>query len=74
MRGRNGRGFNQQPENGCCASIVSDPLGRQVIAIVGRKGETAIIEMASASGIRLFEPERLDPMKTSSFGTRGNSF
>jgi glycerate kinase len=50
-------------------AIVSDPLGRQVIASYGRKGETAIIEMASASGIRLLKPEELDPMKTSSFGT-----
>lgn len=50
---------------------VSDPLGRQVKSSFGILGdnETAVIEMASASGIeRLKEAER-DPWITSTYGT-----
>jgi glycerate 2-kinase len=48
---------------------VSDPLGRTIEAEMGISGEIAIIEMASASGLRLLAPGEPDPWKTTSFGT-----
>lgn len=50
---------------------VSDPLGRKIMASFGlvNNGETAIIEMANASGIQLVEPEALDPLRATSSGT-----
>ena len=49
----------------------NDPLGRSTTVEIGfiEKGLTAIIEMASISGLRLLTPEEYDPMKASSFGT-----
>src|SRR5579859_2231982 len=48
-----------------------DPLGRLRQATFGfiTKTNTAIIEMASASGIRLLKKEELDPLRTRSTGT-----
>ncbi|MDA0194797.1 MAG: glycerate kinase [Bacteroidetes bacterium] len=48
-----------------------DPLGRPIMADIGfiKRGSIAIIEMASASGLRLLAPNEYDPMKASSFGT-----
>ena len=50
---------------------VHDPLMREVDASFGITGDgnTAIIEMASASGIQLICPEERDPWITSSYGT-----
>ena len=50
---------------------VHDPLMREVDASFGITGDgnTAIIEMASASGIQLIRPEERDPWITSSYGT-----
>lgn len=50
---------------------VTDPLGRHIPAIWGilGDGQTAIIEMASASGLRLVEPERRNPLITTTYGT-----
>lgn len=50
---------------------VNDPLGRPIIANFGliEDGKTAVVEMASASGLRLLDAAELDPMQTSSFGT-----
>ncbi|HEY4111388.1 glycerate kinase [Puia sp.] len=48
---------------------VHDPLGRPRRASFGLAGEIAIIEMASASGIRLLKREELDPLHTLSLGT-----
>jgi glycerate 2-kinase len=48
---------------------VSDPFGRQIEAEMGIAGETAIIEMASASGLRLLNPLELNPMKATTYGT-----
>jgi len=48
---------------------VRDPLGRMVPAFFGYSHKTAVIEMASASGMRLLRTSELNPMKTSSFGT-----
>lgn len=54
-----------------CHENVHGPLGREVRASYGLTdgGSTAVIEMASASGIRLLAPEELDPIKATSFGT-----
>ncbi len=52
------------------AEVVSDPLGRKIEAHWGiTQSETAIIEMAEASGIRYLKNSELDPFKASSFGT-----
>ena len=50
---------------------VSDPLGRKIKSWYGiiEEGRTAVIEMANASGLRLLNPNEMDPLKTSSFGT-----
>ena len=50
---------------------VTCPLGKQVIAEFGLLGdeETAIIEMASASGIMLVSAEDRDPLITTTYGT-----
>ena len=48
---------------------VQDPLGRPVRSKYGISGNTAIIEMADASGMKLLSPEELNPLKASSFGT-----
>lgn len=46
-----------------------DPLGRKMKAIWGKKGNTAFIEVAKASGTNLLSKEELNPFKTSTFGT-----
>lgn len=50
---------------------VSGPLGDEVTALYGISGDgnTAIIEMASASGLPLISVEKCNPMKTTTFGT-----
>lgn len=50
---------------------VHDPLMREISAHFGvlGDGETAVIEMASASGIELLEENERNPWKTTSFGT-----
>ena len=50
---------------------VTGPLGETVTAHFGLlpDGRTAVMEMASASGIELVAPERLNPMKTTTYGT-----
>jgi glycerate kinase len=50
---------------------VHDPLGRKINATFGLidNGNTAVIEMAEASGIRLLKPDELAPLKASTFGT-----
>jgi glycerate 2-kinase len=52
-------------------AMVHDPLGRKINASFGLtdNGETAIIEMAGASGLRLLKPSEYDPLHASSFGT-----
>ena len=48
-----------------------DALGRKINASFGLidEGRTAVIEMANASGIRLLQPDELDPLHATSFGT-----
>lgn len=50
---------------------VSDPLGRRIFAEYGilREDKTAIIELASASGLTLLKPKEYNPLLTSTFGT-----
>jgi glycerate kinase len=50
---------------------VKDPLNRPMTATFGliHSGQTAVIEMADASGLRLLKTNELDPLKASSFGT-----
>lgn len=50
---------------------VHDPLGRKITTEFGILGnsETAVMEMASASGLELLEKEELNPLKTTTYGT-----
>jgi len=50
---------------------VADPLGRPVMGRYGLSadGNTAVVEMAQASGLQLLTLEERDPRKTSTFGT-----
>ena len=52
-------------------TTVSDPIGRAVKARYGiiDNGQTAVIEMAEASGLTLLKPEERDPMHTTTYGT-----
>jgi glycerate kinase len=52
-------------------TAVHDALGRPLQTAFGLidNGQTAVIEMADASGIRLLKKEELNPLKASSFGT-----
>ena len=51
--------------------MVDDPIGRQVEAAYGLlpDGETAVIEMALASGMELLQNWQLNPLATSTYGT-----
>ncbi len=50
---------------------VCGPLGEPVEATFGilGDGQTAVVEMAAASGLVLVPPERRDPLQTTTFGT-----
>jgi glycerate kinase len=50
---------------------VGDPLGRPVAAEFGVTGDgaTAVIEMATASGLALLKPRERNPMRTTTAGT-----
>lgn len=50
---------------------VTDPLGRRITGFYGLtgNGQTAMIEMAAASGLALVPPAQRDPRMTSSYGT-----
>ncbi len=50
---------------------VTGPLGEPVTAHYGLlpDGETAVMEMVSASGLELVSVDRLDPMKATTYGT-----
>jgi glycerate kinase len=47
----------------------SDPLGRPVTCRIGRAGETAVVEMAQASGLGLVAPRERDAWRASTRGT-----
>jgi glycerate kinase len=48
-----------------------DPLGRDITASYGliREGRTAVIELASASGLKWLRTEELNPLAASTYGT-----
>ena len=48
---------------------VSNPIGKPVNATYGIAGDTAIIEMAAASGLPLLAAEERNPWVTSTYGT-----
>lgn len=50
---------------------VTGPLGEKVDAFYGLSGDgqTAVIEMAAASGLHLVAPERRNPLLTTTYGT-----
>ncbi|MFD2671712.1 glycerate kinase [Marinicrinis sediminis] len=50
---------------------VNDPLGREIKASYGimDDGQTAVIEMAEASGLTLLQDAERDPMRADSYGT-----
>ena len=49
---------------------VSDPLGRKITAKYGiLRNNTAVIEMAAASGLTLLSDNERDPMLTTTYGT-----
>lgn len=50
---------------------VTGPLGDPVTAAYALlpAGRTAVLEMAAASGVELLPPERLDPLRATTFGT-----
>lgn len=52
-------------------ATVTGPLGQQVEGFYGLLGDgsTAVIEMAAASGIQLVEPEKRNPLLTTTYGT-----
>ncbi|RKL64846.1 glycerate kinase [Salipaludibacillus neizhouensis] len=58
--------------NGEMVSVeVVGPLGKRVTAVYGiiNDGNSAVIEMASASGIELIKPEERNPLRTTTYGT-----
>ena len=48
---------------------VNDPLMRPILAQYLIHDDTAVIEIAKASGLTLLNPEERNPMKTTSYGT-----
>jgi glycerate kinase len=48
---------------------VNDPLMRPILAQYLIHDDTAVIEIAKASGLTLLKPEERNPMKTTSYGT-----
>ena len=70
-----GEGTVQAMVDACGGEIiklpVSGPLGDEVEAFYGLlgDGQTAVIEMAAASGLQLVPTEKRNPLLTSSFGT-----
>lgn len=49
--------------------VVSDPLGRPIQSSYGVAGDTAVLEMAAASGLPLIKIEERNPWITSTYGT-----
>ncbi|MEX1377077.1 MAG: glycerate kinase [Eubacteriales bacterium] len=59
--------FGSDGEKRTCT--VLNPLGEEISAEYGIIGDTAIIEMASCSGLTLIGINQRNPLKTTSFGT-----
>jgi glycerate kinase len=61
-----------QKHNGITINVeVGDALGRNINALFGLidNGNTAVIELADASGIRLLQSRELDPLHATTYGT-----
>lgn len=50
-------------------AIVSGPTGERLQAVFGLRGDTAVVELAVASGLAVLPEGRLAPLTASSFGT-----
>ncbi|MBE6944065.1 MAG: glycerate kinase [Ruminococcaceae bacterium] len=48
--------------------VVKDPLGRDIEAVYGIVGGTAIMEMSAAAGLPLLKKEERNPMRTTTYG------
>ncbi|MET0695471.1 MAG: glycerate kinase [Propionibacteriaceae bacterium] len=48
---------------------VRGPLGEDVDAVLAIRDETAVVEMALASGLQLVPRDRLEPLRATSYGT-----
>lgn len=68
-----GEGFCHALTEAICGEYITldvhDPLMRPIRAQYGRKGTTAVIEMAQASGLTLLQPCEYDPWNATSYGT-----
>ena len=68
-----GEGFLEAFQAAMGGSIVEvnvkDPLMRTIVAQYLIKGDTAVIEIAKASGLTLLKPEEQNPMVATSYGT-----
>src|SRR5450432_1088868 len=61
-----------QKLNGAIINVeVPDALGRNIHALFGLtdNGNTAVIELADASGLRLLQPQELNPLQATTYGT-----
>ena len=68
-----GEGFLEAFQAAMGGSIVEvnvkDPLMRTIVAQYLVQGDTAVIEIAKASGLTLLSPEERNPMVATSYGT-----
>ena len=68
-----GEGFMEAFQTAMGGSIVEvnvkDPLMRTIVAQYLLQGDTAVIEIAKASGLTLLSPEERNPMVATSYGT-----
>ncbi len=68
-----GEGFMEAFQAAMGGSIVEvnvkDPLMRTIVAQYLMQGDTAVIEIAKASGLTLLSPEERNPMVATSYGT-----
>ena len=49
-------------------AVVQDPLGRPIRAKIGLSGQTAIVEVAEACGLKLLPPGERNPLIASTYG------
>ncbi len=46
----------------------TDPLGRPIVATYGVVGQTAIMDLATTSGLALLQPDERNPLQTTTYG------
>ncbi|MCL2180961.1 MAG: glycerate kinase [Treponema sp.] len=65
------KAITQAVEGQFIKTIVTDPMGEKIEAEFGliNNKKTAVLDIASASGIELIPQNKLNPMKASSYGT-----